>query len=269
MLPTVLGVAFAAFYIWLGVRIFNRRERWAIELAIGLPIALFAVGMCLLPTGHGPGHAIAQRRSQCKNNLKQIGLALHNYHERYRSFPPAYVADASGKPMHSWRVLLLPFLDQQKLYDKYRFNEPWDGPNNRKLADSTVSVYNCPEDQRNQKLPKSWTFTSYVAVVGADTAWPDRGTTSYPNFVDGISNTLLVVEVADSGIHWMEPRDLHIVQMARTINPQLGQGISSLHTGGALGLLGDGSVRFIPKDLAQDDLRAWLTPNGRDVSTGF
>jgi hypothetical protein len=75
----------------------------------------------------------AAYRSHCSSNLKQIALALHNYHDTFGAFPPAYVADESGKPMHSWRVLILPFLESSPLYDKYRFDEPWDGPNNRQL----------------------------------------------------------------------------------------------------------------------------------------
>src|SRR5690242_17032670 len=71
----------------------------------------------------------AARRSQCKNNLKQIGLALHNYHETYGGLPPAFVADDQGRPMHSWRVLILPFLGEQALYNEYNLSEPWDGPN--------------------------------------------------------------------------------------------------------------------------------------------
>jgi len=272
ILPAVLGVAFAAFFICLAVRIINRRELWAIRVAVAVPTCLFLIGVWLFltPGIHGSGHAVAQRRSQCKNNLKQIGLALFNYHERYGSFPPAYVADARGKPMHSWRVLLLPFLDQQPLYDKYRFDEPWDGPNNRKLAASIVSVYTCPEDDlhRYKNHKRGLNFTSYVTVVGDETAWPSGSTTSWQSIADGPSNTLLIVDVADSGIHWMEPRDLHIVQMAPTINSSSGQGISSPHTGGAFVLLGDGSAKFVPESLTPEDLRAWLTPNGGDLSQG-
>src|SRR6516165_2689000 len=86
------------------------------------------------------------KRGQCKNNLMNIGLALHNYHDQFGSFPPACVADENGRPMHSWRVLILPFLDQTPLYNQYRFDEPWDGPNNKKLADTILAVYNCPSD---------------------------------------------------------------------------------------------------------------------------
>src|SRR6476469_182788 len=67
----------------------------------------------------------AARRMQCSNHLKQIGLALQNYHDTFGSLPPAYLADSQGKPIHSWRVLILPFLENTTLYDRYSFDEPW------------------------------------------------------------------------------------------------------------------------------------------------
>ena len=263
-----LGVAFAAFCVWLGVRIVNRRERWAIRTAVATFAVFLPLGaLCLLfPFVSTPREVY--RRSQCKNNLKQIWLALHNYHDSYGCFPPAYIADENGRPRHSWRVLILPYIDQESLYKQYRFDEPWDGPNNRKLADSIVAVYNCPSDAHGENKITS-TSTSYVAVVGPETAWPESGTTAIRDISDGTSNTILVVEVANSGIHWMEPRDLHVVQMAPTINAKSGQGISSRHTGGAHVLLADGSTRFITEHFAAADLCAWLTAHAGDESTGF
>jgi hypothetical protein len=83
-------------------------------------------------------------QSACQGRLNQMQLAFLNYHERYGSFPPAYVADAAGKPMHSWRVLMLPFIDHVQVYDEYDFAEPWDGPHNRKLADRIYSdMFHC------------------------------------------------------------------------------------------------------------------------------
>src|SRR5207248_2869881 len=83
------------------------------------------------------GRAMLQAREEARASqclcIKQIGLALLNYHDTYGSFPPAYVADATGKPIHSWRVLILPFMEQSSLYNAYSMAEPWDGPNNRKL----------------------------------------------------------------------------------------------------------------------------------------
>src|SRR5262245_52749889 len=86
----------------------------------------------------------AARRMQCSNHLKEIGLALQNYHDVYQSFPPAYVANGEGRPMHSWRVLILPYLGHKALYDQYHFDEPWDGPNNSQLHKEKVSVFCCP-----------------------------------------------------------------------------------------------------------------------------
>jgi hypothetical protein len=202
------------------------------------------------------------RRSKCKNNLKNIGLALHNYHDKYGTFPPAYIADSQGRPMHSWRVLILPFLDQQELYDEYRFDEPWDGPHNSKLSGRIIGVFNCPGSHET-KLTAT-TTTSYVAVVGQETAWPGERPVSFGDITDGASITLLVVEVKDSGIHWMEPRDLHTLQSAPLVNAQAGQGISSFHAGGAHVLCCDGAVRFLNSSMPASQLRALLTRNGGD-----
>src|SRR5579863_7317837 len=88
---------------------------------------------------------IKQRRAaalaESKQHLKQLGVALHQYHDAYGCFPPAYVMGNDGKPWHSWRVLLLPFLDQKPLYDRYRFDEPWNGTHNRDLHLLRPRVY--------------------------------------------------------------------------------------------------------------------------------
>jgi type II secretory pathway pseudopilin PulG len=192
------------------------------------------------------------RRYSCTNNLHAIGIALHNYHDMHGCFPPAYIADADGRPMHSWRVLILPLLDEQDLYARYDFNEPWNGPHNALLAAEfpTLQIYRCPEDVG--------TGTSYASVVGRHTCWPESKPCRIRDITDGTSNTLLVVEVHDSGIHWMEPRDLHVTQVAPTINPGGGQGISSPHEGGAYVLRAEGSVPFFSDKMPAEDLRLWL-----------
>jgi prepilin-type processing-associated H-X9-DG protein len=224
-------------------------ERLTIVAIVGLLAAI------LLPagqTGYTP-----HSRSECSNNLKQIALALHNYHNVHGSFPPAYIADKNGRPMHSWRVLILPFLEHGGLYEQYDFNEPWNGPNNRKLADIPIAAFNCPADNKEPS-----TTTNYLAVVGPDTAWTGSESTSLADFAGDKGTTLLVVEVADSGIHWMEPRDLHVLQMALTINPPAGQGISSHHLGGAIAAFADGHIEYLPETVSPEDLRAMLTWSG-------
>ncbi len=206
------------------------------------------------------------RRCQCANNLKQITLALHVYHNEYGCFPPAYLADQDGKPMHSWRVLILPFMDEQALFDQYRFDEPWDGPNNSLLAGARVRPYECPE----QSAAGTPITTSYVAVVGPGTVWPGMTTARCADVSDGTSSTLMLVEMADSGIHWMEPRDLDAATMAASVNTEGSQGISSLHRDpgwqrqrlGANTALADGSVLFLPTSTPETLIRALITAAG-------
>jgi prepilin-type processing-associated H-X9-DG protein len=264
----VVGVTFAAFCVRAVVRVVNNPQRWQTHLfgLLGAAACLTVMGALFLPAVRSARPAA--RRSQCLNNLRQIGLALHNYHDKYDCFPPANVTDSNGRPMHSWRVLILPFLDQMPLYEKYRLDEPWDGPNNQKLADPILAVYRCPGHDDAQNKSDSM-VTSYVAVVGPETAWPESRTAAIRDIKDGTSNTLLIVEIVNSGIHWMEPRDLHVVQMARTINPKAGQGISSPHTGGAQVLMADGTVRFISEQLTAETIRALLTAHAGETIGDF
>jgi len=196
-------------------------------------------------------------KRQCRHNLKQIALALHNYHDTYGSFPPAYIADEYGRPIHSWRVLILPFLDHQALYDQYRFDEPWNGPHNINLVEIMPSVYRCASDDTGAEA-----CTNYVVMIGPRTAWPGDTPVRMSDIADGTRNTWLVVEVADSGIAWSEPRDLHVQQMARELNASAGQGISSKHPGGAQVVCADGSAHFVPELLPPEDIRALLTIAG-------
>ena len=166
-------------------------------------LLLFCLCVCcggglLLPGVGGPR---VTRRAICSNNIRQIALALHSYHQQYKEFPPAHLDDANGKPMHSWRVLILPFLERVDLYEKYRFDEPWDGPNNRQLLERMMSVFACPSQTNSP-------YTSYVAVVGPDTVWPGATSRKLTDIADPQDQTILVVETAVPRILWMEPRDL-------------------------------------------------------------
>jgi hypothetical protein len=210
----------------------------------------------LLPAAQGP--RINSRSASCNTNLRYLALALHQYHDTYGSFPPAYIADADGKPMHSWRILLLPYIDQRNLYKQYRFDEPWDGPNNIALVNgpSWPRLYGCPSSNWNGE-------TNYVAVVGPQTIWPGTNTTKISDIKDGTPNTILLVEVHNSGIHWMEPRDLDISQMNMSVNPPTGTGISSAHPGGRSNIaLANGETRSIDSTAPPKALRAALTIAG-------
>jgi hypothetical protein len=204
----------------------------------------------------------AARRTQCLNNLKQIGLALQNYHDVYSTFPPAYMADAAGKPMHSWRVLILPFLGEEQLYSEYDFSEPWDGPNNSRLLARMPHVYVCPSDPTGGGN----TNTAYAGVFGEPCVFRGAFAVRLADITDGTANTLLVGEADQAGIPWMKPEDIDV-----TKHPNLGDsgGFSSHHAGGVNFVLCDGSARFIPLDVNAETLKAIFTRNGNEIPGSF
>jgi prepilin-type processing-associated H-X9-DG protein len=193
----------------------------------------------------------AARRMECSNNLKQIAIAMHNYHEAYRTFPCAYTVDEEGKPLHSWRTLLLPFIEQQALYEQIRLDEPWDSPHNRPLADTVIPVYSCPSSPELGA-------TNYMVVVGPGTIFEGAEAVGIAKITDGTSNTIMVVEVTDTATPWMAPVDLSIEQMQFRINggPSEAQ---SRHPGGVNVAMSDGSVQFIADSLDPQTLKALLT----------
>lgn len=200
----------------------------------------------------------AARRVQCQNHLKQIGLALHNYHDAFNTFPPAYVADEDGKPMHSWRVLILPYLDEPALYAQYDFTQPWDGPNNSRILNSRPQVYSCPSQAQGDG-----TSTAYAATFGASCIFRGSEPVSIREITDGTSSTLLVAEADGAKIPWTAPRDVNVDELgAAVLGPT---GISSLHRGGFHALLADGSVRLISGTINLSTLQALFTRAGGEV----
>jgi prepilin-type processing-associated H-X9-DG protein len=193
----------------------------------------------------------AARRSQCTNNLKQIVLAMHNYHDVYKCFPAAVLKDESGRPIRSWRVAILPFMEQQSLYKQYDFNQPWDSPRNRALGGVSIPTYRCPSDVNSAP-----TETDYVMVVGDHTiGGKPNETVDFSKITDGLSNTIAVVEVTGLGINWEEPKDITVDELIRLVGTP---GKTSPHPGGFNVAFADGSVRFIPSTIGAEPLRNLL-----------
>ena len=227
-------------------------------------IGLWIVASLVLPffsNARGPA-----RTNACRNNLRLLGIALQNYLDEHHRFPPAYIADKDGKPMHSWRVLILPFIGEEKLYKKYDFTEPWNGPHNRRLGESGPDCFVCPSTDGPLNE------TSYVVVVGPETMWPGAESMKVRYPPDGTSKTIAIVEVANSGINWMEPRDLTFEQALAGINADVsGPHISSNHPSaaqpiGAQATFADSHVMLLPNDLPKETLRALLTTNGGETA---
>jgi prepilin-type processing-associated H-X9-DG protein len=205
----------------------------------------------------------AATRNACMNNLKQISLAMEMYQQKNGSYPPAYIADENGKPMHSWRVLLLPYMGYDWLYEQYDLSQPWDSPVNIGLSFQMPSVYACPDDPDAQIQYE----TSYMVVVGRGTMFPGDKCTTPANITDGLSNTIMVVEVPESGVSWMEPKDLDARQITFQINNASGNEIGSHHTGGANVLMADGKTKFMRDTLPAQYVESLTTASGGEAVT--
>jgi len=207
-------------------------------------VALLAVAVAILAP-----RVIEHRRvanSWC--NLTRIGLALENYHAAHGSYPPAFVPDQFGRPMHSWRVLILPYLGYADLYKRYDFQEPWNSPKNRALSGEIPTEYRSPFPAREGDS------TPYLAIVGAGTAWPGAKTTKHSDFTVSGKNTVLIVEVANSSIDWMEPRDMPFEQAIRGVHSNDTSGLSSYFTDGIHTLTAASNGGTLPVGIELDAL---------------
>jgi prepilin-type processing-associated H-X9-DG protein len=196
----------------------------------------------------------AARRAACSNNLKQIGLGMLSYENRYGSFPPVVVTDEDGKPMHSWRALISPFMAAPG----YDFNEPWNSPKNMAFAKRTPATLVCPSDPSNQG-----TQTSYVAVVGPGFVFDDGRATTLDSITDGTNKTIAAVEVMNRGIGWAEPRDITFNELLNLVQ----QRKVSPHSAGFQVLFADGSVKLLRYEIDPSVLHAMFTINGHEPVT--
>lgn len=206
-----------------------------VEIAAVLSIIAIIVGLVVPAIGslHGPA-----RRMQCPNNLKQLSLALLEYENAYGSFPPAYTVDAKGNRLHSWRTLILPFIEQQAMYSKIDLSKPWDHPINAKFNSVDIPVFKCPSCGGPPAVPPG--SSTYVVVDDPSGIFNGSNATKMAQIRDGTSNTLLIVEVdAKRVVPWMSPDD---ISMKAFLKAKFRSG----HTGGANCALADGAIHFMP-----------------------
>ena len=187
------------------------------------------------------------RRERClasEKNLILIGLGIHNYARANKTFPPAYAADRNGKPLLSWRVLILKYMNgNDDLYRQFHLDEPWDSERNRKLLSRMPAVYKTP----GSTVADHWQ-TNYLTVRGEDTIFSGKTPTTYAMVRNGLSNTIMTVEVSDArAVEWTRPDDFEY-------NPQNPiEGLGGVLRSGFLAGMCDGSVRF------------YRSPRGADV----
>lgn len=195
---------------------------------------------------------LAAKRSQSANNLKHIGLAMHNYHDVHKTFPPAARCDQNGKPLLSWRVLILPYVDEQGLFQQFHLDEAWDSPHNKALIGKMPAVYRSPLSKLADR-----TRTNYLLPVGPAAAFAGPKCIQFKEVRDGTSNTVMTLEADDScAVVWTKPDDLPFDPK----DPL--KGLGGLIEGGFHAGIMDGSVRFISKTIRSDVFKALVTPDG-------
>jgi hypothetical protein len=191
-------------------------------------------------------------RMQSLNNLKQLGLAMHSYHSMHDHLPPAALYSKEGKPLLSWRVLLLPYLDQGALYARFNLDEPWDSPHNKKLLPLMPRVYAVS----GQAQPGDAYKTYFRVFVGKGTAFEGTTGLHLQEFTDGTSNTFLVVE-GGTPVEWTRPDEELVYDPQKPLPPLGGAFRDGFHA-----VFGDGSVWYLGADTPESLLRGLITRNG-------
>jgi hypothetical protein len=196
----------------------------------------------------------AARRAVGSNNLKQMALAMHNYLDVYKTFPAHASYDKQGKPLLSWRVHILPFIEQENLYRQFHLDEPWDSAHNKKLIAKMPRVYQSPFSRAGPGK------TTYVVPIGKNTIFPaDPKGVRIQDITDGTSNTIMIMEADDDhAVIWTRPEDLRVdpKQPLRGLGGKAGRFLAAF---------ADGSVHAISRTIELDTLRALFTRNGGEV----
>jgi hypothetical protein len=200
--------------------------------------------------------AEARDKTMSANNLKQLALGMHMFHDTYNRLPSSQTTFLSPdkKTAASWRLCMCPFIESEHLYLQYNWNEPWDGPTNRRLLAQVPNPFLLPGQD-----PDGSGATFYQVLVGPGTAFEKPGDGyRFAEFPDGTANTILIVEAATS-VPWTKPEDLAYDPQKPL--PRFGGHFRD----GFQAAFADGSVRWVPNNTPQTILRAWVTRNGGEV----
>lgn len=188
-------------------------------------------------------------RAACHYRLEVIAVALHEYETHHGHLPPAYTVDGKGNRLHSWRTLLLPYVEQQPLYDSIDLTKSWDHPANAKAYAAEVEVYQCPASKLGSGM------TTYLAPVGLDGSFA----TEKPLTIDEVGDeTVLVMEVdPQNAVHWMSPCDFED-NKALPFDPKL----EGVHPGSWIVALSDGQVMGMDRTTPAEVIREMLSIRG-------
>lgn len=202
-----------------------------------------------------PGHFREIQAKRSKEAFKRIAIALHNYHDRFHTFPPQFACDKNGKRLYSWRVILLPFLDQDDLYRRFRLDEAWSSPNNLKLLDEMPAIYALAEGA-NGSVGKN---TAMMAPSGINTIWPGKYACGIRKIRDGTSQTAMMFAVENSKTLWTEPFDLYWDLVAERLAFERDDPVDLVPKRLPAVAYADGSIQQVPENLDKKIFYALLT----------
>jgi hypothetical protein len=235
-----------------GIEITERSPLPGLGITQSAPIA--AALLLSVRAGSMTTSSEAAQRAASINNMKQIMLAMHNYHDANKRFPPAFKADKEGKPLLSWRVLILPMMEQGELYNQFHLDEPWDSENNKKLIAKMPPEFKSPNSKAGEGR------TNYLAVRGEKAMFPGKQGVRIADITDGTAHTIAIVEASDEkAAIWTKPDDFEYSEE----NPL--QGLVGMHPNVFLAGFADGSIRLIPTSIDPQVLKALFTRNGGEV----
>jgi type II secretory pathway pseudopilin PulG len=231
-----------------------RKSFWPNLFSLLVVVGIIGLLIALLLPAHRGGTRESMRRMRCQNNLRQIVLALQAYEEAHHCLPPAWTVDAAGKPLHSWRTLILPYLEEKALYDRIDLSKPWDDPANKAAGQSMPRAYRCPSTDARAS------GTTYLAIVASGGCFQPAKPRARADIKDSPELTLAVIEVPpEHAVPWMCPSDaseemvLSLAASARLPH----------HTGVQAACVA-GNVIFLKKSADPQALRALITIAGND-----
>ncbi len=230
------------------------------RVAITLPTDEAQLAM-LQPLFAGAADAALEssRRRERMNQFKQLGIAMQNYYDVNKHLPAsAAIRDKEGRPLLSWRVAILPYIDENDLFKQFHLDEPWDSPHNRALIEKMPAIYADP-DSKLKPLAREGK-TTFQVPVGPETAFYNNEGTSFREVADGTSKTILVVEVEPlRAVVWTKPEDWEVDMQ----HPR--RGVERTDRNHFVAGYADAHVSVHPLDIDEKTLRALLTRAGREV----
>ncbi len=241
-----------------GLRFETRQSLPSGVLAVGAPVIL---AVSLPPMAQAQANA---RQARAMNNLRQIGLSMHNYHDAMRGLPPSATVGSDGKPLLSWRVHVLPYLGHQALYQQFHLDEPWNSEHNRKLIMRMPEVFKAPGSQSG---PGKTNYLGNASEKGIlrQADGPDKKTAyGFQDITDGTSNTIMAVEASDEfAVIWTKPDDFK----PDPAKPRAG--LIGIRGNQFFVLMCDGSVRALSQTMDVEVFKALLTRNGGELVPNF